>query len=63
MKTVDAHCGIVLLAVYFTYFLVVKGMLSAWDCTKNAQGVPLLDAEPGFRCDEVRFVSMQSCHL
>jgi hypothetical protein len=53
MKVVDSYCGIVILAVYFTYFLVVKGMLSAFDCTKNDDGIPFLDAEPSLRCDNV----------
>ncbi len=52
-RLVDAYCGIVLLAVYFTYFLVVKGTLSAFDCTNNSDGIPILDAEPSYRCDEV----------
>lgn len=53
-KRVDAYCGVVVLALYFTYFLVVKGMLSAYDCTKNASGIPILNADPAFRCDEVK---------
>jgi hypothetical protein len=53
-KRLDVYCGIVILAVYFTYFLVVKSMLSAFDCTKNENGTPILDAFPAFRCDQVR---------
>jgi hypothetical protein len=49
-----ACSGICLLACYFTYFLVVKGMLTIFDCSKNTDGVLMLDADPSIVCNVVR---------
>ena len=39
----DSYCGVCILALYFLYFMVVKGALSVFDCSKvRAHGIPLL---------------------
>ena len=36
----------------YSYFLVVKGMLSVFDCSKKGN-VYILDADPSIECDKV----------
>ena len=55
LKMIDTYCGICILALYFSYFLVVKGMLTMFDCVKNASGVWILNADPSVQCYTVRF--------
>ena len=61
-KSTDAHFGFVIQGMYLTYFMVVKGMLSAFMCsTKN--GVSVLTAEPSLSCDSVRSVFPTLTHV
>ncbi len=46
-------CGAVL-AVPPQYVMVVESALSVFDCTRNADGVYILDADPAITCNEVR---------
>jgi hypothetical protein len=52
-QALDAYCGLCILALYFLYLNVVKGALSVFDCSKNADGVWILDADPSIKCYEV----------
>ena len=54
MKVFDAFCGVSILSLYFVYLLVVKSLLSAWDCTQNAGGAWILNADPAVNCNQVR---------
>lgn len=42
--------GVVIQGLYITYFMVVKGMLSAWVCTTKENGAAVLAAEPSLSC-------------
>lgn len=50
----DSYCGFCIIAMYFLYLTVTKGALSVFDCSKNQDGVYILDAEPSIKCYEVR---------
>ena len=51
----NGYCGLCILALYFLYLNLVRGMLSIFDCSKNADGILILDADPSVRCNVVRF--------
>ena len=44
------------MVLYFLYLNVVKGALSVFDCSKNKDGVWILDADPSIKCYVVRSV-------
>ncbi len=50
----DGYCGLCIVALYFLYLTVVKGALSVFDCSKNKDGVWILDADPSIKCYTVR---------
>ncbi len=56
MWAFDAYCGVCIVALYVLYLSVVKGALSVFDCTKNKDGVYILDADPSIVCNKVRRV-------
>jgi hypothetical protein len=56
MRAFDAYCGACIVALYVLYLSVVKGALSVFDCTKNKDGVYILDADPSIVCNKVRRV-------
>ena len=49
----DSYCGLCIVVLYFLYLNVVKGALSVFDCSKNKDGVWILDADPSIKCYEV----------
>ena len=46
---VDSYVGICIIALYFTYFLVVKGMLSVFSCVQKNGGPPILTEDPSIQ--------------
>jgi hypothetical protein len=50
----DSYCGLCIVVLYFLYLNVVKGALSVFDCSKNKDGVWILDADPSIKCYVVR---------
>jgi hypothetical protein len=52
-RALDRYCGLCITALYFLYISVVKGALSVFDCSKNEDGVRILDADPSIVCDQV----------
>ncbi len=50
---VDGYCGMCIMALYFLYLTIVKSALSVFDCSRNKDGLYILDADPSIRCDEV----------
>ena len=56
MRTMDVVSGVVIQGLYVTYFMVVRGMLSVWNCSKKSNGVSVLTADPSYSCDTVRNV-------
>jgi hypothetical protein len=50
----DGFCGLCIVALYFLYLNVVKGAISVFDCTKNKDGILILDADPSIKCNVVR---------
>ena len=49
----DTYWSILISALYFLYLNLVKGALSVFDCSKNDDGVLILDADPSIHCNEV----------
>ena len=49
---VDSYVGICIIALYFTYFLVVKGMLSVFSCVRKNGGPPILTEDPSVQVIE-----------
>ncbi len=52
-SALDRYCGLCITALYFLYISVVKGALSVFDCSKNEDGIRILDADPSIVCDQV----------
>ena len=50
----DSYCGLCIVALYCLYLNLVKGALSVFDCSKNKDGVYILDADPSIKCNVVR---------
>ncbi len=46
----DSYCGLCIVVLYYMYLNVVKGALSVFDCSKNKDGVWILDADPSIKC-------------
>ena len=59
---VDSYVGICIIALYFTYFLVVKGMLSVFSCVRKNGGPPILTEDPSIQVIE-RFVHLTASGL
>jgi hypothetical protein len=62
-RALDRYCGLCITALYFLYISVVKGALSVFDCSKNEDGVRILDADPSIVCDQVCVRSLAGCKL
>jgi hypothetical protein len=52
-RAFDACCGLCIMALYFLYLGVVKSSLSVFDCSRNEDGVYILDADPSIVCHQV----------
>ncbi len=52
-RVADTWCSIRIPGLFFTYFTVVKGAFSVFDCTSNRDGIFVLDADPSILCDQV----------
>jgi hypothetical protein len=52
-RALDAYCGLCILVLYFLYLTLVRGAFSVFDCSTNADGARILDADPSIVCDEV----------
>jgi hypothetical protein len=52
----DNMCGLAIIICYFLYFMLVKGALGVFDCSRNKDGVYILDADPSIICNEVGVV-------
>ena len=63
-RALDAFTGVCILALYFLYFSVVKGMWSAFDCQVNKTGESILTADPSVHCHVPGGVQEEvcSCH-
>jgi hypothetical protein len=57
-RALDRYCGLCITALYFLYISVVKGALSVFDCSKNEDGVRILDADPSIVCDQVCVIGL-----
>jgi hypothetical protein len=49
-SSLDSYCGLCIVVLYLLYLNVVKGALSVFDCSKNKDGVWILDADPSVKC-------------
>ena len=58
---VDTYVGICIIALYFTYFLVVKGMLSVFSCIQKNGGPFILTEDPSVQASFVLWILSAAC--
>ncbi len=53
LVTLDSLFGTCIIALYYLYLTLVRGMLSVFDCSRAPGGDYLLDADPSIKCNQV----------